>query len=169
MANISEVTSIEKGKDMKVSSPSRSLRSFEDMEHWFENLFQRKWMHPLAGERPLWADFELPSFGKMPSVDIIDQDENVLVRAEVPGIDKKDLNVSVTDGTVTIEGKSSREETEEKGNYYRCEISRGSFSRTLALPHEVDADRAKASFKDGLLELTIPKVKKTNRRQVKVD
>jgi len=75
----------------------------------------------------------------------------------------------VTKNTVTIKGSTSHEEKEEKGDYYRSEMSRGSYSRTLALPSDVEADKAKAKFKDGVLELTLPKLKKAKRRSVKVE
>ncbi len=171
--NTTEVTRVEKGKEMLKPTPLSALSPFEEMDRlfdrWFEGRSQRNWLRPFAMERPLWADLELPFEGKMPKVDIVDEDENIVVRAEVPGVDKKDLEISVTDGSVTLKGKTNHEHKEEKGNYYRCEISRGAFSRVLTLPHEVDAEKAKASFKDGLLELTMPKLKKTNRRTVKID
>jgi HSP20 family protein len=93
----------------------------------------------------------------------------VVVKAELPGVQKDDINVSVTDSSVTIKGSTSHEEKEEKGNYYRREISRGSFSRTVALPSDVDADKAKANFTDGILVLTIPKVEKSHRKSVTVE
>lgn len=91
------------------------------------------------------------------------------MRAEVPGVKKEDLDVSTTDNTVTIKGSTRHEEKEEKGDYYRSEITRGSFSRTVALPSEVDSAKAKARYKDGILELTLPKVNKSKRRTVKVE
>lgn len=105
----------------------------------------------------------------MPKVDVIDRDDEVVVRAEIPGVAKDDLDISVTDNTVTIKGETKRESKEEKGDYYRCEISRGTFARTLPLPANVDSDSAKAKFEDGVLELTIPKVEKAKRRTIKVD
>ena len=92
-----------------------------------------------------------------PRVDVIDREDELVVRAETPGIDKDDLEVSVSEGSVTIKGATRREEKEEKGEYHRCEIMRGTFSRSVALPAEVDADAAQATFKDGVLELTPPK------------
>jgi len=104
----------------------------------------------------------------MPRVDIVDRDDELVVKAESPGVDKKDLDISVTDNAVTIKGSTSHEEKEEKGDYYRCEISSGAYSRTLVLPSEVEADKAKANFKDGVLELTLPKLKKAKRHTIKV-
>ena len=113
----------------------------------------------------------LPFEGKLPRVDVIDRDEEVLVRAEVPGVNKKDLEISVSENTVTINGKTSHEEKEEKDNYYRCEVSRGAFTRTVVLPADVDADKAKTktTFTDGILELTLPKVTKSKRHTIKLE
>jgi HSP20 family protein len=84
-------------------------------------------------------------------------------------VKKEDLDVSMTDSTVTIKGTTSHEEKQEKGNYYRCEIARGAFSRTVALPSNVDTDKAKAVFNEGILELTIPKVEKAKRKNITVE
>ena len=126
-------------------------------------------MHPFRWQWPSWGELPAPFEGKVPHVDVIDRDEEIVVRAEVPGVEKKDLDVSLTENTVTIKGEARREEKAEKGDYYRCEISRGAFARTVMLPSEVDADKAKASFKDGVLELTLPKIEKSKRRSIRLD
>lgn len=109
--------------------------------------------------------------GKTPKVDVIEKgnDNDIIVNAELPGVDKKDLDISVTNNTVTIKGSTSHEEKEEKNDYYRCEISRGSYSRTLSLPAEVDEEKTKAKFKNGILKLTLHKLKKSKRHNVKVE
>lgn len=84
------------------------------------------------------------------------------------GVDKKDIDISVGEDSVTIKGETRKEEKEEKGDYYRCEISSGSFSRTVALPAAVDGAKATATFKDGVLELTLPKLKATKRHKISV-
>jgi HSP20 family protein len=105
----------------------------------------------------------------MPKLDIIERDNEVLVRAELAGVDKKDIDVSVTDRTVSIKGCTKKETREEKGDYFRAEISQGSFSRTATLPCEVDGEQAKAKFSDGMLELTIPKLEASKRHPIKVE
>ena len=104
----------------------------------------------------------------MPSVDVIDRDDEVVVRAEVPGYKKEDIEVSVADSSLTIKGERKAEQKEEKGDYYRCEISQGAFSRTVALPAEVDDAKAKATMKDGMLELTLPKRDKSKRHTITI-
>ena len=134
----------------------------------FESSFPRGWMHPLQFDWPSFS--KMKAFeGKTPSVDVIEKDDEVIVKAELPGVDKKDLDISVTNNTVTIKGSTSHEEKEEKGDYYRCEISQGSYSRTFSLPAEVDEENTKAKFKNGVLKLTLPKLKKSKRHNVKVD
>jgi len=156
-------------QEIQKVQPARALSPFEEMERLFEGYFPRGWMRPFGWERPSWGELTAPFEGKMPRVDVIDRDEELIVKAELPGVDKKDLDVSVTENTVTIKGSTSHEEKEEKGDYHRSEMSRGTYSRTLTLPTDVEADKAKAKFKDGVLELSLPKMKKAKRHSIKVD
>lgn len=161
-----------KSKDIvekKEKGIKRSLSPFEEMDRMFDSFFPRGWLRPQHWERPSWGEMMASFESQMPRVDIIDRDDEVVVHAEVPGVDKDDLEVSVTDNTVTIKASTSQEKKEEKGDYYRCETKRGSFSRTLALPSDIDCDKAKSSLKDGVLELRLPKIAKSKRRQIKVE
>jgi HSP20 family protein len=133
-----------------------------DIDRVFEDFFNRRWLRPFGWGRPF---AEMPS---MPSVDIIDRDDAVVVKAEVPGYKKEDIEISVSDSSLTIKGETRTEEKEEKGDFYRCEISRGAFSRTLALPAPVDDSKAQAVMKDGVLELTLPKVEKSKRHTIAI-
>ena len=135
---------------------------FGDIDRMFDDFMGRRWLRPFAWERPF---AELPAF---PSVDVIDRDDEVMVRAEVPGYKKEDIEISVSNSTLTIKGETKTEEKEEKGDYYRCEISRGAFSRMIPLPAEVDDAKAKASMKDGVLELTLPKLEKSKRHTISI-
>lgn len=161
---------VEKGKEIKKAVPTRALRPFEEMERLMERLTGdfpgRGWLRPWHLEWPTWA--EMPEF-RMPKVDVIDRDEDVLIRAELPGVEKKDLEISTSDTSVTIKATTRHEEKEEEGDFYRCEISRGSFARTVALPAVVDSAKGKASLRDGVLELTLPKVDKAKRHTIAVD
>jgi HSP20 family protein len=107
--------------------------------------------------------------GRLPKLDVIDRDNEVVVKAEVPGVKKEDLEISVTGDLFTIKGQTRREEKEEKGDYYRSEVSQGSFSRTVTLPATVDEAGAKAQLKDGMLEVTLPKTEKSKKRAIKID
>lgn len=147
-------------------APLTRLSPFEEMERWLEEPFPRGWRHRLSW--PSWGELTRPIEGAAPRVDVIDRDDEVVVRAEVPGMRKQDLDISLIDNAVTIKGHSEREEKEEKGEYYRCEIARGAFSRTVGLPTAVDTGKARASFKDGMLEIMIPKLAKNNRRHIEI-
>jgi HSP20 family protein len=104
-----------------------------------------------------------------PKVDVIDREDEVLVRAELPGVEKQDVNVTLADDVMTIKAESQRETKEEKGELHRAEIYRGSFQRSFTLPGSVDESKAKATMKDGILEVVMPKVEKAKRTAVKVE
>ncbi len=145
---------------------------FNEMERFFENRFPRRWggwRHPFSLTRPSLSMVPQPFEGKTPRVDIIEHDKEFLVKAELPGVDKKDIKISIADNMVTIEADTSKEEKEEKGDYYRREISCGAYKRSLMLPAKVKENEAKASFKKGVLELTIPKMEETKRISVAVE
>jgi HSP20 family protein len=138
----------------------------EEMERWLDEYFPRAWMRRWGW--PSWGELTRPIERLAPRVDVLDRDAEVLVRAEVPGVAKDDLEVSLNERAVTIKGSIRREEKDEEGEYFRAEIARGEFSRTVALPAAVDADKAKAKFHDGILELELPKVAKSKRRRVEI-
>ncbi len=105
---------------------------------------------------------------RLPSLDVINHDADIVVRAEIPSIDKKDLNISITDNLLSIKGQSSSEKKEEKGDYHRHEISSSSFARTVTLPSAVDSAKTTANLKDGILEITLPKVESSKRQTIAV-
>lgn len=141
-----------------------------EMEQLFDRFFGR-------GGSSLAHWPAIPAFGslfdepklRLPSLDVIDRDNEIHVRAEIPGVEKKDLDVSITDNLLTIKGQSSSEKKEEKGDYHRREISRSSFARSVLLPGSVDSSKANASLKDGILEITLPKLESSRRRSVVVE
>lgn len=146
-----------------------ALTPFEDMERAFERFMSGSWLRPLAWDRSLWHDIMEPFHGRTTRTDVIDRDEDVLVRAEVPGVHKKDIEVSLVDNMLTIRGKVEHERKEQKGDYYRCEISQGAFSRSVLVPGKFDASRVNASLKDGVLEVTLPKIEASKRQNIKVE
>jgi HSP20 family protein len=155
--------------ELQKATPTRSLSPFEEMDRLFESMMPRSWMSPFRWERPDLGRLPSAFEGKTPKVDVIDRDDEIVVHAELPGVDKKDLDISMTDNTITIKGSTRHEEKEEKGDYYRCEISSGSYSRTVALPGDVNSNKTKATYKDGILEITMPKVEKSRKHSVKVE
>ena len=161
-----------KEQEIQKSSVWWTLGAFDEMERMMERMAEgfplRSWMRPFRREWPKWPE---PSSLEIrtPRMDVIDRDEEVLVRAEIPGVEKKDLDISVTDNSITIKGTMQCEEKEEKGDYARCEIACRAFMRTLPLPATVDGAKAKATFKDGMLELSLPKKEGARRHSVKLD
>jgi HSP20 family protein len=146
---------------------TRDLSPFGEMDHLFDRLFEGGFLRPFEWRRPEltgWRHLD----ERLPRVDVIDRDEEVLVRAEVPGLKKEELEVTISDDLVTIRGET-REEREEKGEVYRSEIRRGAFTRTVRLPTEVKAEGAKAHFEDGLLEVTLPKAREASRHTVTIE
>ena len=156
---------MEKTLQPRPSSPMTS--PWDEMDRWFNEFGRQGWLHPFSWptEMAAMAPFE----GRTPRVDMVDRDGEVVVRAELPGVKKDDLEVTLSEHTVTVEAHTSREEKEEKEQYYRREMSRGDFLRTLPLPRGVDETKATANFADGVLELTLPKMEKTSKRKIKVD
>lgn len=138
----------------------------DEMERMFGRIFPGGWLRPMQWDWPSWG--VLPEL-KTPAIDVIERDDEILVRAELPGIDKKDIDVSVSDSSLTLRGSKREEVKEEKGEFYRHEITEGAFTRTVTLPAPVDSEQAKATFKDGLLELHLPKTEKARRRAIRLD
>jgi len=157
------------GKEVRKATPSHVLSPWEEMERMFGGLFPRARLRPRDLEWPSWAEMSAMVEAKTPKLDIVERDNEVVVRAELAGVDKKDIDVSVTDNTITIKGCTKKETREEKGDYFRSEITQGTFSRTAALPCDVDGKSARANFSDGILELTIPKLEASKRHTVKVE
>ena len=135
----------------------------EEFERMFDDFFGRGWLRPLRAGHPGWPEM------RAPRVDIVDRESELLVRAEIPGVKREDLDVSVSDNAVTIKGTTAREARDDEGDFYRCEIARGAFSRTVALPADVDAGAARAEFRDGVLELTLPKTRQSRRRRIDIE
>lgn len=113
-------------------------------------------------------DQSLPFEGKQPRVEVIDREKDILVRAELPGVDKSDLEISVSGEAVTISCTTRHEKKKEKDNYRQSEVSHGTFTCNVALSSNVDPDKAKTTYKDGLLELILPKVTKSKQRTIKL-
>jgi HSP20 family protein len=101
-------------------------------------------------------------------VDLSETDGQVVVKAALPGIQPEDVDISVIDGVLTIEGETKSEEKSEAENYHRREIRYGAFSRAITLPTEVDDARAEAEFRDGVLTVTLPKAEEARPKQIKV-
>ena len=154
-------------KELMESKGSGRLHSpFEEMERYFDD-FMRNPFSLLM--RPQWRYGDISGRGEIvPSADIYEDDNNLVVKAELPGISKDELNVTITRDTITISGEKKSEEKVEKKNYHRLERSYGSFCRSFRLPDHVDSDKAEAIFKDGVLEIRVPKSEESRHKKIEI-
>jgi HSP20 family protein len=130
-------------------------------------------------DRAFLTSFGLPTWGRgefaeqggwMPPVEVRERDNNLVVAAELPGINKDDVKVEVTPEGLVIQGERRREHEEKRHGWYRSERSYGQFYRVVPLPEGIDAEKAKAQFKDGVLqvEIPIPEAMQRKRREVPI-
>jgi HSP20 family protein len=160
------VKEMKKHKDVAHVSKVGDLISFDDFDHFFDNFLTRRW--------PRLLDWNFPAMDVMekgfPKVDIIDHDKELEIQAALPGVKKEGLDVTVNNQMMTIRTstKAEKEEKKDEGKYFRREITRGEYQRTLSLPDYVDADNAKATFKDGMLKVTIPKTGKGKHKSIEI-
>ncbi len=139
--------------------PFRDLLTTQDR---FNRLFNET-LPQLFGEEG-WA-----SRNWAPPVDIFETDRDLVLKAELPGVDANDVEVRVEDSTLFLKGqRNTRKEVKEE-NYHRVERSYGTFSRTFALPSSIDADKATAEYKDGVLTLTMPKREEAKPKTIKIN
>jgi HSP20 family protein len=134
-----------------------------EMDSLFNNFFRGFDMEP----------FESGFGGFSPNIDITENDKEIKVSAELPGMSEKDIDVSLQNDMLTIRGEKKGEKEDKGKDYYRMERSYGSFSRSIPLPVDVETDKAEAKFKSGVLSITLPKsakaVAETKKIAVKVE
>jgi HSP20 family protein len=152
-----------KKSELLPKTPLGSLFSFDEFDHFFDDFLSRRW--------PRVLDFNVSTLSEssFPRVDIIDHDNSIEVQAALPGVKKEDVEVSIKNQTITIRASSKEEKKEEtKDKYFRREISRGEFQRILALPDNVDDEKATATFKEGILTVSIPKTEISKRKNIDI-
>jgi len=132
------------------SLAERTPDPFSYLRNQINRVFDDFWGQPWLAPRETFAGF-------WPQVDVTETDKEIKVSAEIPGVESKDIDVSVEDGMLTIKGEKKYEREEKEKGQYRMERSYGSFERAIELPAEVDESKAKAEFKKGVLRLTLPK------------
>jgi HSP20 family protein len=138
--------------------PTRELQSIQqEMNRLFGSVFDTP-ATPGNGGLRRW----------IPAMDLVEEGEQYVLRADLPGLGENDVNVELEDNVLTVSGERKSEHEEHKGGYHRVERASGSFSRTLTLPEGVDADSVKASFHNGVLEVRIPKPEQRKPRRVAI-
>jgi len=126
---------------------------FEDMEKNFESM-----LPAIRGER----------FGYTPAVDMYEDKDNIIVETQLGGIDPEKVDISIENNVLTIKGESEKKSEVEEKNYYRKEIRRGSFYRSIPLPTKVDGDQAAAVSEGGILKITVPKAAELKPKTIKI-
>jgi HSP20 family protein len=137
------------------------FREVSDLRETMDRLFDRGFSRP-------WRLLTWETGNGYFPVDLYETDDEVVVKASLPGVRAEDLSISVTGETLTIKAETREEHEEEKPNYYRHERHYGAFQRVLTLPVRVDADKAGASFDNGVLQLRLPKVPEVRPKTIEV-
>lgn len=137
---------------------------FDELEHMFDELMQRRLHNP-----PWFPRLKFFETGDIAtSVDMFEEGDELVIKAEIPGMCKEDISVDFSGDLITISGEKRAEERTQRKDFYRLERSFGSFSRKLRLPIEVDLDKTKASFVDGVLEIRMPKSETEKQKSRKI-
>ena len=140
--------------------PMRDLtRIREDMNRLFDEFFSG-W--PEWGRGLLEGEWT-------PSIDLAEKDDEIVVTAELPGVKQDDVDITITNDILTLKGEKKEEKESKEQNYHRLERCYGSFQRSIRLPTGVQGDEAKASYRDGVLQVTIPKAEEAKPKQIKIN
>ena len=134
------------------------------MDRMMDDFFTRR-MRPWWPERWLISpDSEVVT----PIVDVYEEKDDIVVKAELPGMEKNEIEVNIQDSQLTLKGEKKKGEKIGEKDYYRCERSYGAFFRSVELPQDVQADKVKASFKNGILEVRLPKSEEAKAKEIKI-
>ncbi len=139
--------------------PATMWRPFEDMERFMDD-FMRGW--------PMWQRMPAEGMTWVPNIEMFDKQDSIVVRAELPGLKRDDINISVTGNILTISGERKTDSSIKGEEYYRSELPYGKFSRSITLPVPVDADKINATFENGILEITLPKSEKAKPKKIEI-
>jgi HSP20 family protein len=142
-------------------SPWRPFRELERMRREMDRLWDS-----LVEGRPGRRVEEIGEW--LPSLDVSETKNDLLVKAELPGLDPKEIDISVANGILTIKGEKKQEKEEKEENYHLVERSYGSFVRSVQLPKDVQSDNISASFKNGILKITLPKSEEAKKKEIKI-
>jgi HSP20 family protein len=142
----------------RIASPFHMLEQFaNEIDSVFDGFgLGRSWVSPRWGRSWLRTPLSAGTATWAPDVEVYQRNHELVVRADLPGLRKNDVRIDVTDTDLTISGERHQEQESERGGMYRSERSYGSFSRTIPLPEGAITEQAKATFKDGVLEITLP-------------
>jgi HSP20 family protein len=131
----------------------------ERMNKLFEDVMKSPYRSDEGLSTPSWA----------PAVDIYETDKEIVMKAELPEMQEKDIEIKVEDNILILSGERRMEKEVKEENYHRIERAYGSFNRSFTLPRTVDRDNIKASYKDGVLKVLLPKKEEVKPKQIKID
>ncbi len=142
--------------------PWRPWREMEEMERLMEEA--------IAGWpfRIMWRRFPAEEMAWSPSVEMYEKEDSFIVRAELPGVKKEDVDISMTGDTLTIKGERKASEEVKGEEYHRCELCYGAFSRSISVPAAVETGKIEANYADGILEVRLPKAKEAVPTKIQV-
>ncbi len=150
-------------RELQVWKPFKELaplREFErvrrEMDRLWDSFFERR-----PARREEEAEF-------LPTVDLAETENELVVKCEVPGLEPKDIDISLSDGMLTIKGEKKQEREEKEADYHLVERSYGSFTRSIRLPKEVRSEKISASYKNGILKITLPKSEEAKKKEIKI-
>jgi HSP20 family protein len=144
--------------------PFRELTPFKDFERMrreMDRLWDSFFDGGLRGRMERAGEW-------LPSLDVSETKNELVVKAEVPGMDPKDIDISLSDGMLTIKGEKKQEKEEKEADYHLVERSYGSFTRSVQLPREVQGEKINASYKNGILKITLPKSEEAKKKEIKI-
>jgi HSP20 family protein len=156
----------ENRKETREVTPWRPFSELSNIEREAERMFGDFFRRPFLGMT--WPDRFREVGIREPAIEVYEEKDDMVIKAEVPGMKKEDLEINLSGNMLTIKGEKKQEEEVKKKGYYYSERSYGSFLRTIDLPKEVQTEKARANFKDGVLEVRLPKTEEAKRKEVKV-
>ncbi len=151
-------------KELTVWRPLTELAPFRDFERMTREM-DRFWDSFLE-RRPATRIEDEGEF--LPTLDLAETKNDIVVKAELPGLDPKDIDISLSNGVLTIKGEKKQEREEKEENYHLLERSYGSFVRSVRLPGEIQSDKINASYKNGVLKVTLPKSEEAKKKEIKI-
>ena len=149
---------------MTVLTRFEPFREFATLQDRINRVFRESYRHGSAGQ-----DESLTTSSFAPAVDVYEDEHNVTLKIEVPGIDEKDIDVRIENNTLTVHGERKIEKEEKEENYRRVERQYGSFTRSFTLPPTVDSEKVSANYDKGVLKITLPKKAEAKPKQIKVN
>lgn len=156
------------GSALPTAWPFGRLR--REMDRLFDDFELGSWRSPLRALADVEPFFRGEvTWGKVPAVDVADTATAYEITAELPGMEEKDIEVKFADGTLTIKGEKKEEKEEKRKDYYMSERRYGSFQRSFNVPDGVEADKIGASFKNGVLTVTLPKSAEAQKKEKKIE